>query len=65
MTLLVKQRGQNLNLTRQIEEKETSILISILSIFDTNQQNKTRLDHLFYHRDVITIAKLKTWAPCG
>ena len=30
----------------------------------SGQQNKTRLDNLFYHRDVITIAKLKTWAPC-
>ena len=35
------------------------------SIFDANQQNKTRLVNLFYRRDVITIAKLKTWAPCG
>ena len=34
------------------------------SIFDANQQNNTSLDNLFYHRDVITIAKLKTWAPC-
>ena len=25
VTLLVKQRGQNLNLTRQIEEKETRV----------------------------------------
>ena len=35
------------------------------SIFDANQQNKTRLDNLFYHHDVITFAKLKTWASCG
>ena len=35
------------------------------SIFDADQQNKTRLENIFYHRDVITIAKLKTWAPCG
>ena len=35
------------------------------SIFDANQQNKTRLENHFYHRDIITIAKLKTWAPCG
>ena len=35
------------------------------SIFDANQQNKTRLVNMFYDRDVITIAKLKTWAPCG
>ena len=35
------------------------------SIFDANQQNKTRLVNLFYSRDVITIAKLKTWTPCG
>ena len=34
------------------------------SIFDANQQNKTRLVNMFYYRDVITIAKLKTWAPC-
>ena len=35
------------------------------SIFDANQQNKTRLVNLFYYRDVITIAKEKTWAPCA
>ena len=35
------------------------------SIFDANQQNKTRLENHFYHRDIITIAKLKTWASCG
>ena len=35
------------------------------SIFDANQQNKTRLVNLFYYRHVITIAKLKPWAPCG
>ena len=35
------------------------------SIFDGNQQNKTRLENHFYHRDVITIAKLKSWAPCA
>ena len=35
------------------------------SIFDVNQQNKTRLVNLFYYRDVITIAKLKPWASCG
>ena len=35
------------------------------SIFDANQQNKTRLENHFYHGDIITIAKLKTWAPCG
>ena len=34
------------------------------SIFDANQQNKTRLVNMFYYRDVIAIAKLKTWAPC-
>ena len=34
------------------------------SIFDANQQNKTRLMNLFYYRDVITFAKLKSWAPC-
>ena len=34
------------------------------SIFDANQQNKTRLENHFYHRDIITIAKLTTWAPC-
>ena len=32
------------------------------SIFDAK---KTRLENLFYHRDTATIAKLKTWAPCG
>ena len=35
------------------------------SIFDANLQNKTRLVNIFYYRDVISIAKLKTWAPCG
>ena len=34
------------------------------SISDGNQQNKTRWENLFYHRDIITIAKLKTCAPC-
>ena len=34
------------------------------SIFDANQQNKTRLVNLFYYRDVIAIGKQKTWAPC-
>ena len=27
--------------------------------------DKTRLVNLFYSHDVITFAKLKTWAPCG
>ena len=35
------------------------------SIFDANQQDKTRLVNLFYDGDVIAIAKLKTWAPCA
>ena len=34
------------------------------SIFDANQQNKTRLVNLLYYRQVITIAELKTLAPC-
>ena len=34
------------------------------SIFDANQQNKTRLVNLSNCREVITIAKLKPWAPC-
>ena len=33
------------------------------SIFDANQQDKTRLENLFYHRDVITIAKQKPGLP--
>ena len=40
------------------------LLVILDSISDGNQQNKTRLENLFYHRDIITIAKLKTWAPC-
>ena len=55
LTLLVKQRGQNL-VTASV-----AYCVIIGSIFDVNQPN---LVNLFYYRNVITIAKLKIWTPC-
>ena len=51
VTLLVEQREQNLNLNASLS--------LCGSIFDANQQNKTRLVNHFYYREVITTAKLE------
>ena len=54
---------QFLNQTPKVTER-VAYCVMVGTIFDANQQNTTRLENNVYYRDVITIAKLKTWAPC-